>query len=142
MTAKRFRQPDQVPAVRFSEAQFQRWVIDFARLNGWLCYHTRDSRGSEAGFPDIVAIRGDRILFRELKTETGKVSAEQARWIAALEHAGQDVAVWRPSDEKVIEEALRRQTGASVTKTDPREAAIRELLEVAARARDVFEGSA
>ena len=112
VTLRHFKQPGQQPAPRrFSEEQLQRWIVQFAQLNGWLAYHTLDSRGSQAGFPDLVLVRGLVVLYRELKTEAGKVSPEQQRWITALEHAGQDVAVWRPRDEKTIEEALRRRTG-------------------------------
>ena len=136
--SRNFKQPGQQPARRFSEEQFQRWIVQFAQLNGWLAYHPYDSRRSEAGWPDLVLVRGDQVLFRELKAENGKVSAEQQKWIDALAHAGCDVAVWRPQDEKVIEEALRRRSGGGVEKTDPRETAIRELLAAAARARVVF----
>lgn len=96
--------------LRFTEAQFQTWVVSYARLMGWLVYHTHDSRRSEAGFPDLVLTRGETLLFRELKTETGRLRPEQTHWLSALETAGQDVAVWRPSDEKAIQEALRRPT--------------------------------
>lgn len=76
------------------EKDWQQAVMDLARLRGWLCYHTHDSRRSEPGFPDLVMVRGDRVLYRELKREGNKPTAEQRRWIDALWDAGQDVAVW------------------------------------------------
>ena len=45
-----------------SEEQFQQQVIDLATLRGWRCYHTRDSRRSAEGFPDLVLARVERKL--------------------------------------------------------------------------------
>jgi hypothetical protein len=61
-------------------------------------YHTHDSRRSHGGYPDwtIVGIGG--VLFRELKTQRGKVSPEQRAWLDALAAANADVDVWRPGD--------------------------------------------
>ena len=68
-----------------------------AKINGWVVYHTYDSRRSEPGFPDIVATDGQRILFAELKNANGKLTVEQNQWINLLLHTGKvDVHVWRP----------------------------------------------
>ena len=55
---------------------------------------------AEPGFPDLVLLspRQGRILFRELKTMRGSVSADQRRWLDALRAVGQDAGVWRPVD--------------------------------------------
>ncbi len=55
-------------------------------LRGWRLYHTRDSRRSPAGFPDLVLVsRGrGRLLFVELKSDTGRVRPEQAEWLDVL----------------------------------------------------------
>lgn len=88
---------------KLSESQFQQQVIDLAKLHGYtLIYHTHDSRRSQPGFPDLVLIsehRG-RALFRELKTETGRVSPDQFSWISGMLMAKLNVGVWRPSDLK------------------------------------------
>ena len=55
-----------------TEKQFMTAVVEMARMLGWLVYHTHDSRRSEAGFPDIVAVRRERVVFIELKTEKGE----------------------------------------------------------------------
>lgn len=99
-----------------SEKEFQGHVLDLARHHGWLCYHTFDSRRSQPGFPDLVMVRADRLLFAELKTEKGKLSAEQDNWINVLREFGNDVVanshhfypfVWRPSDLPEIERVLK-----------------------------------
>lgn len=88
-------------APKLSEAQFQHQVIDLAKLHGYsLIYHTHDSRRSQAGFPDLVLVsehRG-RALFRELKTETGRLSPAQFAWIGGMKLAKLNADVWRPSD--------------------------------------------
>jgi hypothetical protein len=70
-----------------SEAEWMRLVVETAQRLHWTVYHTRDSRGSTAGFPDICAVHPGppaRLAFFELKTEGGRVAPEQQQWIDAL----------------------------------------------------------
>lgn len=90
-----------------TEAELLALVMDAARLRGWLAYHTHDSRHSAAGFPDVVLVRRERVVFAELKTERGKVGIHQQMWLEALRDAGQAVYLWRPSDGDQILEVLR-----------------------------------
>ena len=89
-----------------TEKDFQASIIQFAKLRGWLCYHTYDSRKCEPGFPDLVLIRGKRILYRELKTDKGRLTPAQKIWGNALDNAGADWAVWRPAMKSEIWEVL------------------------------------
>ena len=41
-------------------------------------------------------------MFAELKTEKGKLNAEQLRWKFELEQAGAEYHLWRPSDWDLI----------------------------------------
>ena len=84
-----------------------------ARLYGWCGFHIRYSQASTRGvhtlarhghmdgwgFPDWIFVSPERrrLMFRELKTEVGRVSAHQRWWHDVLRFAGLDVAVWRPS---------------------------------------------
>lgn len=80
-----------------SEQALQQAVIQLARLLGIEWYHTHDSRRSRKGFPDLV-LCGSRLLYRELKTQVGKLTTEQEQWGARLKRAGQSWDVWRPDD--------------------------------------------
>lgn len=104
-----------VTALHESEASFQKAVIDLARLNGWIVAHFRPAQNSRGewrtpvaadgkGFPDLVLVR-ERVLFRELKTDRGRLSQEQWSWIAQLGDAGADAGVWMPRDwDRIVEE--------------------------------------
>lgn len=82
-----------------SEADHQRAVVHLARVCGWRLYHTRDSRRSNPGFPDLTLVRRERLIFAELKAEKGKLSKDQDDWLAALDAIpAAEVYVWRPSD--------------------------------------------
>lgn len=90
-----------------SEREFQRQVVQLARLLGFLVYHTRDSRGSDKGFPDLVMVKGKRVLWAELKSPKGRLRPEQKAWLEALRGAGCDVRLWRPDDWPEVERTLR-----------------------------------
>lgn len=91
----------QVVLDAMSERAFQQGVLKLARFHGFaLAYHTHDSRRSAPGFPDLVLVnpRTGRVLWRELKTNKGRVSPEQRAWLDGLAAAGMDAGVWRPND--------------------------------------------
>lgn len=128
-----------------SEPQLQAAIIDCAQRLGWLVAHFRPARvtidGEETyrtpvaangkGWPDLTLVRGGRLIFAELKSADGKVSSEQAVWLAALLCVSTAVAyargfvpngmdrmtsmpevlavVWRPEDWRTgeIERVLR-----------------------------------
>ena len=98
-----------------TEAELTRAVRVLARMNGWLHYHTFDSRRSEAGFPDLVLVRKSRVVFAELKSVNGRVSKDQSLWLEALRRAGQEVYLWRPKhllDGEIIDVLTRDLAGA------------------------------
>jgi len=93
-----------------TEKEFQAQVLHLAKLTGWRCYHTHDSRRSAPGFPDLALCRPPVIVFAELKTDTGKARPEQRDWLAALGGCESvEAALWRPSDWREIEEVLKRR---------------------------------
>jgi hypothetical protein len=90
-----------------SERDFQAGVVELARLLGWRSYHTHDSRRSAAGFPDLVLVRGKRLVFAELKSETGARSADQRTWLDALGETPAESYLWRPGDWPEVAEVLQ-----------------------------------
>lgn len=80
------------------ERELQARVELLLRMAGWLYYHTHDSRRSAPGFPDIVAIRGRRILALELKRDGQNPTDEQYRWLRAFDGAGASAYVVRPDN--------------------------------------------
>ena len=105
-----------------SEAEFQDTVILLAKGYGWKVAHFRGVRvqranGSTyyqtpvqadgAGFPDLVLVRGNRLVFSELKRENGKPTPAQEDWISALDLAQAAVYVWRPRDLDAIHQVLK-----------------------------------
>lgn len=93
-----------------TEATVQAQVERLATLHGWLWWHAPDNRpitttrghryvqDVRAGFPDLILTRGTRGIALELKRQTGRVKPEQVTWLLALQAAGFEVAVVRPSD--------------------------------------------
>jgi hypothetical protein len=93
----------QTAARSMSERELQDLVLAAARALGYVCYHTFDSRRSQAGFPDIVAVRAwvsgpPRVVFIELKSRTGRLKPDQYTWRGALTMAGAEYYLWRPDD--------------------------------------------
>lgn len=85
---------------KVSEAQLSSQLDELRNLAGWdLSYHTYDSRRSPYGFPDVVLTKVPRVVFAELKTETGQPTFEQWFWLWTLQQCpGVEAYLWRPSD--------------------------------------------
>jgi hypothetical protein len=102
----------EVIASTMSERQLQDAVTHLLTACGWLIYHTHDSRRSNAGFPDLIALCGRWHLANELKSQRGRIRPEQTIWMAAYREAGVTVCLWRPEHwldgtiERVVREHL------------------------------------
>lgn len=96
---------------RESEAQYSDRIVQWAKINGWLVYHTFYSGRSQQGFPDLTLVRWGRLVFIEVKSETGRLSASQQQWIALLDSVeGISAVVARPSNWEFIASLLKRDT--------------------------------
>lgn len=110
-----------------TEKQWQTHVLQLAAWNGWTHrYHAPDNRPDahgrvqhvRAGFPDLVLLRDEgphhRLVFVELKRETGVVTPEQLDWLDCLNDVpGVEAYLWRPSDRPHAERILARGWAAS-----------------------------
>jgi len=99
-----------------SEKIFQAQVIQIARMNGWKVFHPATMRGHDGsyrtpltgdkGFPDLVLAHPTRgCILAELKTDKGRLSAEQKSWATALQK-WVNYYVWRPADLDYIARRL------------------------------------
>jgi hypothetical protein len=101
------------------EQELQDAVIELSRLLGWRVAHFRPAKTANGwrtpveadgkGFPDLVLVRGGRLIFAELKSATGKLSDEQEIWVSELRLSEAETYVWEPSRwlDGTIERVLR-----------------------------------
>jgi hypothetical protein len=92
-----------------SEADFQRRLMDAARLAGWLCVHYRPGKtqrgrwvtpmSGDKGAPDLLLAKDGRVLLAELKTDKGRPTLEQQAWLAELGAHGR---LWRPAQWEAV----------------------------------------
>lgn len=105
-----------------NEDDWQRQVIDTARMFGWRVGHFRPAltrhgwrtpvSADGKGFPDLILLR-DACIAVELKTDdpASDLTTDQRLWLAAFETAGIENHVWRPRDaEAVMRRLARRRT--------------------------------
>jgi len=111
------------PLSLISEKDWTKTVIDLAHAYKWRVAHFRAAmtkhgwrtpvQADGAGFPDLVLVRGDRVIFAELKTEKGRLTRQQYDWRIALcsvahgREANVQVHVWRPSDFDEVQGILK-----------------------------------
>jgi hypothetical protein len=118
-------------AVPMTEAAFTALVIELAHLAHWRVAHFRPCRTEkgwrtavqgDVGFPDIVAVHPEHgIIFAELKTDAGRLTAEQWRWMECFTGLGRaeldemrypvygdgvEFHVWRPRNLETIKRVL------------------------------------
>jgi predicted type IV restriction endonuclease len=98
-----------------TERDWQNQIHRLAFSLGWKYYHAPDNRPVHgriqkivAGFPDLVLVKGNRLIFAELKKELGVVADAQVEWLAALEATGAECYIWRPSQVREVQEILSK----------------------------------
>ena len=96
-----------------SEGNLFNEVATILKRLGWRYFHipaTAYRHGVRAGFPDITAVKGERLIFAELKRQTEQLSDEQVKWAQGLAEVHWKAicsdgppgfvrfVVWRPSN--------------------------------------------
>ncbi len=93
-----------------AHAEFLRWVLHYAKRQGWRVKCDHDSRTehwqSDSGWPDIFMVRGVRAVAMELKVGRDRMKRTQVEWKAALAATGVETYVFRPTDEDEIRVVL------------------------------------
>lgn len=90
-----------------SEKEFMSQVIQLAQLFRWKIYHTHNSRKSVAGFPDLLMLRGAKMIVAELKVGRNKITSDQADWLTWFRVAGAKSYLWTPDHWSEIESVLK-----------------------------------
>ncbi len=90
------------------ESILQQNTVELFRKCGWLVHHNYDSRHSEPGFPDMVAVKKPAVCFVEFKGPKGKLTKAklnkhkrlmpgQEDWFNELQGCPSVLSfVWRP----------------------------------------------
>lgn len=87
-----------LPGNAMTEAELQREVRAMARELRLETVHLtkQAARGNPPGWPDLIILGPRGILFRELKSDLGRVSREQSAMGAKLLCVGGNWDIWRP----------------------------------------------
>jgi hypothetical protein len=81
-----------------AELELLKEILRLCETYGLRAHHCHDSRKCHGrGFPDIIIVGKQRVLFAELKV-TGNRSTSQCEWGWSLIAAGADYVVWHPID--------------------------------------------
>ena len=97
------------------EEDFASQIEDLLRHGGWLWTHFRPAWSDKGyrtpisgdkGFPDYVAIKGEDLLFIELKGDGGSLSPEQKDWRLALLETEAEYYCWWPKDFELARQRL------------------------------------
>ncbi|MGE3705711.1 MAG: VRR-NUC domain-containing protein [Vicinamibacterales bacterium] len=99
------------------ESTIQDAIMGATLRHGWRRVHFRPARTERGwrtayegddGFPDVVAVRGDRIVVIECKAVGKRPTQAQADWLAAFTGTGKaEVYVLTPADLDRVEEMFR-----------------------------------
>lgn len=101
-----------------NEAEWMSQVMQLATILGYEYVHFRPGRTAHGwatpvsgplgkGWPDLILVRPGRRIAAELKAEGKHPSEEQLAVLAALQAAGFEIYVWRPSDLDLVAGILR-----------------------------------
>lgn len=92
-------------ALVMTEEEFTATVIELAQWRKWRVFHPRPARTrngwrtltqGDIGYPDLTLARGGVVLLCELKSQRGRLSADQKRWAEQI--GPEHYRFWRPSD--------------------------------------------
>lgn len=124
-----------LPPSAYTEKEWQRQVTELLKLYHWdWWYHVTQAQYSPWGWPDLAAVRrrDRRLLFAELKSESGRATPDQLAVLELLLDVSRggatdsrvawpifgtesllpglvrvDVELWRPSDIDRVMEVLK-----------------------------------
>lgn len=101
-----------------TEAEFQQQVCDLATLLGWSWGHFRPAKTARGwrvpvsgplgkGWPDLVMVRRDRLVFAELKRSAKLAPSSDQTFVLGLLGAAVETYVWTPDGIDAVADVLR-----------------------------------
>ncbi len=107
--------------VRITEAEWMAQVTQLAEMMGYSWVHFRPARTVKGwrtpvsgpmgkGWPDLVLVKGQRILFVELKRDGVPLEVEQRAVLEMLDEVG-EAYCWRPRDFDAVAALLGATEG-------------------------------
>lgn len=97
------------------ESEFQRRLIGWAQKNGWVArWDPPKTRGVVKGWPDLILMREEWMVWAELKMPGGACSPEQLDILHQVRATGNIAVVWNGLDERGIKEFLADPYGKAL----------------------------
>lgn len=96
---KRFAVREGKVELHLKESDILRTVRDFLRWHGWFVVRLQQGLGCHRGLADLVAMRGGRTIWVEVKTPAGRLSEDQEKFWASVQMAGGEYRVVRSLDD-------------------------------------------
>lgn len=91
-----------------TEKDLERAIAEMARFLGFMVFHARPAQSNKGwrtpvaydgkGFPDLLLVGNERVIFLEIKTDVGRVSPDQSRWSEQIIQSGGEYFLLRPND--------------------------------------------
>lgn len=101
--------------IQMTEAEFQRRLVQHAESLGWEWMHigrtgkhvANGAKGTLGpGWPDLLLVRGDRMVIAELKAEKAPPPTVTQQLVLGVLGGAVETFVWRPSQLNLILEIL------------------------------------
>ena len=93
-----------------TEKEIQNEIRRYLQIRGWYVIRIQQGMGAHKGLSDLIAVKGGRVVFAEIKTPRGRLSEYQREFERELAAHGGEYVVLRS-----VEDAMRLdQYGVSV----------------------------
>lgn len=74
--------------IKPTETEIKKQLKEYLTLKGWFTFPIMQGLGSYKGLPDMIACKDGKVLFIEVKTETGGQTEYQKMFQEKVEKAG------------------------------------------------------
>lgn len=100
------------------ETEIRKLITTALRLDGWFVFYCLQGLGCYPGISDLIAIKAGRVIFIEVKTQSGRQSEVQRQFELQLKASGGEYRLCRSLDDVrdllsrvVIQQTLQVEQG-------------------------------